>query len=387
MSPPRLNSRQGRASVYAGAKLAEMRARWIGAPGDAVRAMGPHVFPGVPGPALLAKSANSSNYRERYCEGFCAIGLYQTPETSWDRLRTQGRVRALLGGRDAVPSRPANAAGVYPWQAASAIPDQVAVGLWDVHDGGESVTARIPAALRPQDPAGQWAWMLATMAYTGGAGGAAATVRRYADALAAVPEASRFGALLQAVARDPSVPREPIGHTVARSYQQLQLGGMIAASTGASAAQLAWYAPDLGGLDVGDVQLSVSGAYYPGPRGPLPGALPGGPGAAAVGASSGVGWGWALAVGAVVAVAVYAVARGLGYGGGSRLAPRALVMDPAESARWARGDRRTWNSVGALAGVASERGGGRAVYVLDSQRRTVAEVTRAGGRTRVVHRT
>jgi hypothetical protein len=302
----KLSPENGRASVYALRKLPEMRARWNGAAGAAVRDMAHATFPLYPSPALLCKTANSVNYRERYCgTSFCAIGLFQTPEATWTRLRTDARVRVLLGGRDAVATEPLGNDGLYPWQAASAIPDQCAVGLVDVRKGFEGLLRVAPRGLLT-DSGSQWAWCCAVMAYTVGPGGAALVLQRYADQLAAAPEPSRFGALLLAVARDAAVPREPIGHAVARTWQQLECARMLADSINEPSP---WYLPDLGGADLGAVQLAVSSAYYarPAPLGP---ASAGGV-SSARGSGSGLLWGLAI-VGVVVlgGVVWYQLANG-----------------------------------------------------------------------------
>jgi hypothetical protein len=352
---PKMTSEEGRASSYARRLLnVRMRPRWLGSAGEAVRSMGPQVWAGVPGPALMGKTANSVNFRERSTAN--EIGLYQT-----------------LGGRAAIETRPADASGVYPWQKPAAIPDQVAVGLWDIQAGYAATLPRIPPELRPVAPGGQWAWMLGVMGYTAGGGGAAFTVRRYAERLAGARETARYGTLLLAVAEDPNPPREPVGHAVARSFQQLMCGKLLDDSLLQPGQERShWYdlefdRPLPAGTGLGDLELSVSGSFYAGPRGPLVGQASTGPGAELTGPVEGGGSSlpWLLLVGlGALALVVYL----------HTTSGPTLVLSPSESARWRAGDARIKREVGDLAARAARAAGKQQATVLYSDKRLAGVV-------------
>lgn len=262
------NGTNGQPSRYAAEKLDTMRARWNGAPGSALRAMGPRVWPSTPLPALMGVTANAVGPTERYCADFCAIGLYQIPEATWDRLRANATVRALLGNRDAVASA----------DFADAIDDQIATGIVSLRRDLDAVSAALPAALRPSDGS-QWQLALAVMAYVVGATGAARVVNVYATQLAALPEAQRFGALAQLAARDGS--RGQV-YPVTRAWQRLACGKALAGALGQNTA---WY--DV--VAPAGTEAALAAALY-GPGGARGG---GGSGALLVAAVVGLGvWWW-----------------------------------------------------------------------------------------------
>lgn len=240
------NALNGQPSRYAAEKLPTMRARWSGDAGASLRAMGPSVWPSTPLPALLGVTANAVGPAERYCAGFCAIGLYQIPEATWDGLRANAVVRRLLG-RDAVPSS----------RFADAIPDQTATGLVSLRRDLDALVARLPAAVRPTEGS-QWQLALAVMAYVVGVGGTVGALAPVADRLA-VPEPERFGALARLAAAS---GERTLVYPATRAWQRLACGRALAATLGADAT---WYdvaAPP-------ETEVALAQALYP--PGPPPG--------------------------------------------------------------------------------------------------------------------
>jgi len=233
----------GQPSRYAAEKLPVMRERWGAAPGVALHAMGPEVWPRTPLPALLGVTANATGPTERYCADFCAIGLYQIPERTWDALRTNATVRRLLGNHDAVPS------GDF----ADHIPDQIATGIVSLRRDLDAVSSRLAAAIRPTEGT-QWQLMLAVMAYVVGAQGAASAIAPVGGQLADVSETDRFGTLVQLAATRGD---RALVYPVTRAWQRLATGRALAGSLGESTE---WY--DVAAPATAEVALA--GLLYPG---------------------------------------------------------------------------------------------------------------------------
>lgn len=224
------SAESGRPHRYAAEKLPIMLQRWQSEAGDAVRRMGPAIFPGAPPQALLAVTANSMGPHERYCEGFCAVGLYQIPESTWHRLRTHPDVVRLLG-------RPAP----EDWQAS--VSAQVATGLVSLREDLHQVARQVGWDLIGEANT-PWAYAVAIMGYVVGPSGAARILQRFAPQLREVSAHRRFAKLIELTATE---GRRDSAYPVLRAWQRFETGRLLAARTGGD---LQWFSaglPDPGG--------------------------------------------------------------------------------------------------------------------------------------------
>jgi hypothetical protein len=91
-------------------------------------------------------------------------------------------------------------AGVEGHEWHGAHEDQIAIGVWNLARHSRQIRAKLPPALAWADDAKPWClwrWAMSMMSWSAGTGGASRHVARYADALAAVPHAQRWGALVR----------------------------------------------------------------------------------------------------------------------------------------------------------------------------------------------
>lgn len=224
-----MSSRVRTPTVYVGEKLAMIRRRAASPFGQAVQRMVGTVWPGVPWEAFLGFTALSmapgdpagitedtgalDRNTGRPMNRFHEIGPFQTEagpsqgypggaleapapgdaDNSWKRLHNDATVRQLLGGRDAT---------MVPGAWRTAPDDQAAVGLVSLKRHSAGTNRMLDARIRPADPASLWNVAVAFTGFSAGDSAAAATINRYADSLARVPEAQRWGAFLEEVARD-----------------------------------------------------------------------------------------------------------------------------------------------------------------------------------------
>ena len=172
------------------------------------RQAGRFAWAGIPIPALVGLTANAMSETEVSSAG--EIGLYQTMPGTWDRLRTDARVRRILGGRDAV-----SRAGA--WRTSPA--DQIAIGVCDYADNAGEVARALPANVRPTNTASQWAYACGVTGYVIGAGGAARVLGRLAQP---VGDAHALSVVLAAAAAS-SLSREA-AHGLVRTWQRLACG-------------------------------------------------------------------------------------------------------------------------------------------------------------------
>lgn len=239
-------------SRYAESKLPEMRSRWNGALGDAVRSLMPRVFPGVPDEVGIGISANSMGATEAITSaGFWEIGWYNIPagrpnetppEGMYRRVAQGGTVRALIG-------RPADVTSSW----ASDTLGQAAVGLVAYADvESQNVIANIPADLRPADGGSVWNVACSIMGYVSG-GSAAASIRRHAAVLRSHDERTRFHALAREVAREvqdnaSGINASSAAYPIVRTLQRLECGRRLALSLNRDAS---WWpsSPDQASVD------------------------------------------------------------------------------------------------------------------------------------------
>jgi hypothetical protein len=293
--------------VFADEGLDRAAGYFAGPYGAALRAAAPVFFPGVPA-AALAGLSHGARHTDNTTSGsatqrFHEVGLRQTPagpregpapnpdssapDNAWGRHARTAAVRALLG-RDAVMAPDA-------WRQALA--DQAVVGLAAEAEGFQQAVALLDPRIRPPrlpdgryDPSSPFAVALSFAAFSAGESGAARVFNRWADALAGVPVARRWDALVELAAADFAAGRN-IGtgashanpaYTLLRTLQKLEAGRALAARADRGA--LAWFGPAH--------RRAVLAAITTAARGQRPAAVPpppGGLGAALFGLALGAG--------------------------------------------------------------------------------------------------
>ena len=256
ITSPRPDLPRDAPSNYAYEKRGMLRARWDGASsssgdrrvGDAIRRFSPTVFPGIPPQAVICQTLNAMSPTENTTEGsasqsFHEIGIFQVPagprsgpapnpsasaaDNAWARLATSQKVRNLLG-RNAVM-------GENQWK--TAIDDQVAVGLWNLREDGESVVAGLPVDARPARTDSDYFLRLCSMGFSKGSGGAVAVVRPYAAVLAQVNEANKWRTLRCAIAADAlrgigGTGKGGRAHGIIRADQKFEAGPWLMSQVG-----------------------------------------------------------------------------------------------------------------------------------------------------------
>lgn len=223
--------------------------RWRGELGEAIRAFGPLVWPGVPATALQSFTMNGQQTENtgvlRTSSGalvnpyFHEIGYFQTPagpssgpapnpdqgaaHNSYGRLGRDPRVLALGVTPDLRPDA---------WK--TRVRDQTAIGLFDFLEEGRRVAAQVPS-LAPSSWSTPWAFALAVMGYVVGAGAATTALRGIEGELRAVAERDRVDAFVRAAAANPTYER---GYAALRVWQRLEYGRKLAELVGESQG---WY--------------------------------------------------------------------------------------------------------------------------------------------------
>jgi hypothetical protein len=252
-------AQSGSPETWGASKQSTLSSWWQSTIGQAMRQLCPASWPGVPVAAFMGFIANSGSWDER--TSIDERGLFGTEGPKWDSMRARPEVTSLLG-RTAVgdPDWMGSRGGVY---------DQVALGLVDLHDHLNEVSAKLDASIRPASTRSQWAVMLAFMGWSAGSNGAANHIRPYTTELAAVPEASRWGAFSWFLARDyASGSRTPgtagshsnPAYSAVRTFQKLAAGRLFARVSGEDAA---WFDTCLGGTE-GWVEAVLANAGYSG---------------------------------------------------------------------------------------------------------------------------
>lgn len=139
------------------------------------------------------------------------------PDCPWVKLATSDEVRKILG-------RPAVTGGA--WYGATA--DLCAVGLANLRRHWRGARADLHPSLQwdPEDKRRTlWRWALAMMRWSAGTGGIR-HVNAYADELAALPEAQRWGRFVVLAARDDSDARKHRSdeYSAIRTCQKIEAG-------------------------------------------------------------------------------------------------------------------------------------------------------------------
>ena len=163
-----------------------------------------------------------------------------TGECPWVSLADDETTRKILD-RDAVTGS--------EWYRAHA--DQIALGVVNLARHGRQINAKLKPALRwVEDGDGGpkvWtagAFALANMGWSAGSGGAAKHVNAYADELAALPEAQRWGEFCRraGLVDDPGYKHRADEWSALRTAQKLAAGRLACATTGED---VAWFADGL----------------------------------------------------------------------------------------------------------------------------------------------
>jgi hypothetical protein len=165
---------------------------------------------------------------------------WQDPEhawasNAWGRRHDDPRVIAALG-RKAVM-------GHNEWRRSTT--DRHAVGMCMLDDDYKSVEKNLRADLRPSAMATPWGTWCMFSSFSSGAGNAVRLFHHYATQLAAVPEAKRIPALINAVALDFAAGKQDRGnpdthgdreHRVLRTWQKFEFARRIAREVGGNEA-------------------------------------------------------------------------------------------------------------------------------------------------------
>ena len=167
--------------------------------------------------------------------------------TPWARAARSAGVRKALG-RD----------GVLGERWYGAVADQIAIGVWSVQQHGVAVCEKLravdPRLAWELDGDGVpkawtlWSWAAALGAWSAGNGGLARHVARHAEALAAVPEALRWGAFCRAAAEtdDPGAKHRQDEYTALRTAQKIEGARLAAPMIPDEPWALAWLDDGLG---------------------------------------------------------------------------------------------------------------------------------------------
>lgn len=174
---------------YAQGKLRTLRKRWDGPMGDAVRAHGPTLWPGVPLTALVGLSASSMGQREAGGPPDYATGLYGVEANRLPELCE--KAGAYLGR----PVSPKVRTGTYRDLAGVKRPcylddpeGQVVTGLMGYLKHLDAVIAATDPALWTDGArASSWALRVAAAAYSSGDAAARAVLLEWPGELAALP--------------------------------------------------------------------------------------------------------------------------------------------------------------------------------------------------------
>lgn len=126
------------------------------------------------------------------------------------------------------------------WYGRDAVADQIVVGVWNLRRHLNAIRRRIdPRLAWPEGdkPVTAWAYSLAMMSWSAGSGGASKHVNAYADELAALPEAKRWGAFMRLAARDDSDARKHRAdeYSALRTEQKRRAGVLACTFTGEDA--------------------------------------------------------------------------------------------------------------------------------------------------------
>lgn len=267
-------------------KLSKIRGWWNdGVKGNAVRVAAEAAIPGIEPTAHFGFIANAGWSEDTATAvehaPFHELGAYGTTggpwnvpapscdrskENDWCDFHDHADVRRILG----VITGTERSASMSSWRDAA---DQAAIGAVMLHSKISGVSGALDARLRPTDESGIWATALSFGGWSAGPPTMARHVNAFAAELAQVPEAERWNAFLQALARGVQAGSTRSGashrfavYTATRTAQKLRAARMLAEALGRDTS---WYGPvDTGAEDV--IARAAGGASSSGPSSPSP---------------------------------------------------------------------------------------------------------------------
>ncbi len=252
---------------YGAGKLSTLRSRWGGALGEQLRAHAPQLWPGVPVSAFLGFTSIGSRDEDTAPTAnrvFHEVGYFQTPAgpadgpapaanpdapyNAWGKLARDPIAAELLG------RAPRTAPG--SWRGADAVPDQVVIGLLDLHRELTGFRAAVRSAgagvLAPLELASVYTVACSFSAFSAGATGAARNLARVGSSGwrdAGATEATAWDWIVDRVAQlwqrgqialSPSGAHSNAAYTILRTTQKLAAGAQLARALGLTD-ELAWY--------------------------------------------------------------------------------------------------------------------------------------------------
>lgn len=189
------------------------------------------------------------------------LGRYGVEGNRLPELVATGSCPWVAGARSAAVRKILGRAGVEggDWHGASAVPDQIVIGVWNLRRHLDAIRAKLdPRLAWPEGdkPVTAWAYSLAMMSWSAGSGGASKHVNAYADELAALPEAKRWGAFMRLAARDDSDARKHRAdeYSALRTEQKRRAGVLACSLTGEDAA---WFDDGLTDAERAEVHAAL----------------------------------------------------------------------------------------------------------------------------------
>lgn len=226
--------------------------------GDAVRAYGPRVFPGMPATALVGLTASSEGQTEvagTTTTMGSAVGYFGVEGPRVAQLARSEACRQLLGR----PAREELTASGYLGD----VTGQVVTGLLNYKSYGDQVAARVPAVMVGATGTSFWL-RCAASGYSAGGGMTAAVLDAFAVQLAAVPPARRWSMLanllVSAGARVGGQPTDGCYHAAflcVRAEQRLESGRAL--DWAVRGGNDAWFAQWDAGVEVESLVMRAYG--------------------------------------------------------------------------------------------------------------------------------
>ena len=189
------------------------------------------------------------------------LGRFGVEGNRLPELVATGSCPWIAGARSAAVRKILGRAGVEggDWYGAAAIPDQIAIGVWNLRRHLDAIRTKLDPRLSWADdakPVTSWAYSLAMMSWSAGSGGASKHVNAYADELAALPESHRWGAFMRCAARVDSDARKHRADewSALRTEQKRRAGVLACTFTGEDAA---WFDDGLTDAERDEVHLAL----------------------------------------------------------------------------------------------------------------------------------
>lgn len=189
------------------------------------------------------------------------LGRFGVEGNRLPELVATGSCPWIAGARSDAVRKILGRAGVEggDWYGAAAIPDQIAIGVWNLRRHLDTIRTKLDPRLSWADdakPITSWAYSLAMMSWSAGSGGASKHVNAYADELAALPESHRWGAFMRSAARVDSEARKHRADewSALRTEQKRRAGVLACTFTGEDAS---WFADGLTDAERDEVHAAL----------------------------------------------------------------------------------------------------------------------------------